>query len=181
MAKTECPQCHNALQLPDDFVGKLVKCPLCHNTFTPATTAMATTPLPPAPPPVPKDIAEGQDDWDDNEAPRRPARDRRRRFEDDDEDDYDIRRNRRLEPHRGAAILTFGILGLVCCGPIFGPIAWIMGTNDLKSMADGRMDNSGEGITRAGQIVGIVSTILSVIGIALYVLAGMAAVLHNGG
>ena len=178
MAKTECPQCHNALQLPDDFVGKLVKCPLCHNTFTPAATGMATKPLPPQPPPVPKEAVEG-DDWDDEEeAERRPRR--RRRFDDDGDDDYDIRRgSRRMDPHRGAAILTFGILGLLCCGIIFGPIAWIMGTNDLKSMADGRMDKSGEGLTRAGQVLGIIATILNIIVIIFYGIAGMGAVLNH--
>jgi hypothetical protein len=56
-----------------------------------------------------------------------------------------------------------GILSLVCIGVIFGPIAWIMGNNDLREMRAGRMDRSGEGTTKAGQICGIVGTALGII------------------
>ena len=51
-----------------------------------------------------------------------------------------------LRPHRGGLILALGILGLVCCF-ICGIIAWVMGSNDLKEMAAGRMDPSGQGLT----------------------------------
>ena len=59
-------------------------------------------------------------------------------------------------------MLTLGILSLLVCGPILGPIAWVMGTNDLKAMAAGRMDRDGEGITRAGQIIGMVATLVAI-------------------
>jgi len=63
---------------------------------------------------------------------------------------------RRVRPHRGAMILVFGILGIVCCF-IFGIMAWVMGNDDLRKMKNGHMDRSGEGLTQAGKILGIVS------------------------
>jgi len=68
-----------------------------------------------------------------------------------------------VEPHRGVMILIFGILGVLCC-VIFGIIAWVMGSGDLRKMERGLMDRSGEGMTRAGQIIGIVATILFILG-----------------
>ena len=67
-----------------------------------------------------------------------------------------------LSPHRGGIILALGILGIVCCF-ICGIIAWVMGSNDLKEMAAGRMDPSGQGITQAGRICGIVSVVLLIL------------------
>ena len=71
-----------------------------------------------------------------------------------------------LTPHRGTLILVLGILGLVCC-IICGIIAWVMGNNDLRQMAAGTMDRSGEGLTKAGKICGMVSVILAIVGIVL--------------
>ena len=71
-------------------------------------------------------------------------------------------------------ILTFGILGWICCG-IFGIVAALMGTADLKEMAAGRMDKSGEGMTKVGQILGFVSVGLSVIGVIIWVIILVAA------
>ena len=70
-----------------------------------------------------------------------------------------------LRPHRGGLILALGILGLICC-IICGIIAWVMGNNDLRDMAAGRMDPSGQGLTQAGKICGIISVILAIIGFA---------------
>ncbi len=63
---------------------------------------------------------------------------------------------------RGALILTLGILGLVLTCPVLGIPAWIMGQGDLNDMRHGRMDPSGKGMTQAGMILGIISTIFSV-------------------
>jgi len=67
-----------------------------------------------------------------------------------------------VRPHRGTAILVLGILGLVICAPL-GIVAWVMGNNDLNEMATGAMDREGEGLTRAGQICGMIATILLII------------------
>jgi hypothetical protein len=77
----------------------------------------------------------------------------------------------RVEAHRGGAILALGIIGVVLC-QICGIIAWVMGNKDLAKMKAGRMDRSGEGMTQAGKILGIISVALMVIGIAWVVFVG---------
>lgn len=87
-----------------------------------------------------------------------------------------------LKAHRGPMLLTFGILGLLCC-IIFGILAWVMGQNDLKEMAAGRMDPSGEGLTKAGKILGIISCALAVLGLVIWVALfslGMAGAVLGG-
>ena len=74
-----------------------------------------------------------------------------------------------LKPHRVGMLLAFGILGLLCC-IVFGILAWVMGNSDLKEMAEGRMDPEGEGMTKAGKILGIIGCVLNLLGI----LAGIA-------
>lgn len=73
-----------------------------------------------------------------------------------------------LKPHRGGMLLAFGILGILCC-IVFGILAWVMGSNDLKEMAAGRMDPSGEGMTKAGKILGIIGCALAVLGILAWI------------
>jgi hypothetical protein len=80
-------------------------------------------------------------------------------------------------------VLVLGIIGLAtlitCYGlpsPIFGIIAWVMGTHDLSDMERGNMDPSGRNNTNAGRICGIVATITGfvVIFIAITVIALVA-------
>ncbi len=73
------------------------------------------------------------------------------------------------KPDRGTMILVFGILGLVLCMPL-GIVAWVMGNGDLKEMDAGRMDDSGRGLTQVGKILGMVSVILTIIGVAIWLL-----------
>ena len=68
-----------------------------------------------------------------------------------------------MRPHRGAIVLVLGILGIVVCF-ITGIIAWVMGNNDLSAMRAGTMDPTGEGLTQAGRICGIISVALGVLG-----------------
>jgi hypothetical protein len=106
------------------------------------------------------------DDPDD----RRPARRRR----DDHDDEYDDRPHYE-RPHRGGMILAFGIISLVMCqvgiGIVFGILAWIFGSSDLKGMEEGEVDPEGKQLTQVGKILGIVGVILGVlyfVGIAAY-------------
>jgi ABC-type Fe3+ transport system permease subunit len=55
--------------------------------------------------------------------------------------------------------LVLGILSILCCG-LLGPIAWYMGAQELKAIAAGTSSREGEGLARAGKILGIVGTIL---------------------
>ena len=78
-------------------------------------------------------------------------------------------RNTYLKPHRGTTVLVLGILGLaVCC--ICGIIAWSMGSTDLSEMKAGRMDRSGEQMTQAGKICGMISVIMALVGGGIYLL-----------
>jgi hypothetical protein len=56
---------------------------------------------------------------------------------------------------------VLGILSIVVCPlQLLGPIAWVLGNNDLAEMRSGRMDRDGEGLTNAGRICGIIGTVL---------------------
>lgn len=71
-----------------------------------------------------------------------------------------------LVSHRGELVLTLGLLGLLLFAPL-GIAAWILGSKDLTSMRQGIMDNSGEGMTLAGRVLGILATVIMVIGLLL--------------
>ena len=43
------------------------------------------------------------------------------------------------------------------------PIAWWLGTQDLAEIRSGRMDPAGEGMTQTGRILGMISSILTVV------------------
>ncbi len=73
-----------------------------------------------------------------------------------------------MKPHRGTLILVFGILGLVICLPL-GIAAWVMGSGDLKQIDAGTMDPSGRSMTSAGKIIGMIATILGIIGFVVAV------------
>lgn len=70
-------------------------------------------------------------------------------------------------PHRGGLILTLAILGWAIC-VVFAPFAWSMGSSDIKAMRAGQMDPRGMGLTQAGMILGMVQTILLLVGIGIY-------------
>jgi hypothetical protein len=67
-----------------------------------------------------------------------------------------------LKPHRGGMLLAFGILGILCC-IVFAVLAWVMGSSDLKAITEGRMDPAGEGLTKAGKILGIIGCTLNLL------------------
>lgn len=73
-----------------------------------------------------------------------------------------------VQPHRATMVFVLGLLGLLVCF-ICGIIAWVMGAKDMKEMDAGRMDPSGRGLTQAGWILGIVSTVLGCIGACIVI------------
>jgi len=70
------------------------------------------------------------------------------------------------KPHRAAMLLVFGILGLVVC-VIFGIVTWVMANNDLREMDRGVMDPSGRSTTSTARILGMVASILAIVGVGL--------------
>lgn len=153
-----CPKCGRKLAIPEEFAGRDVQCPSCSNQFR------ATAPPPMAQPVGPYEHSGNRESdarWDDETgaAQRRYA---------DGQRPIDIAR-RDYQPNRASAVLILGILSLVICGPILGPIAWVMGSTDLRQMREGRMDPSGEGLTRAGMVCGIVATAFSILMILVWI------------
>ena len=71
-------------------------------------------------------------------------------------------RTQDLHPDRGGFIFTFGFISFFVpvLGLVFGPIAWSMGSTDLKRMRSGTMDISGRGLTQIGYTLGIFTTII---------------------
>lgn len=61
-----CPQCHRALEVPDQTAGRIVRCPACEFTFK--TAATTTTEITAAPPrtSVPSKLFESSDGTDDD-------------------------------------------------------------------------------------------------------------------
>ena len=66
-------------------------------------------------------------------------------------------------PHRGGVILALGILSWAIGCPIFGVVAWVMGSNDLGEMRAGTMDPQGQSLTEAGRWMGMLHTMVSLI------------------
>lgn len=166
----QCPNCQRQLQIPEQFFGQTVQCPECRHMFTATSTSVSDKPKPATStsgstaPSKPKPYDENEYD-----APRR-----RRRYEDeDDDDDVDLRQRRRpvrndYTPHRGGIVLALGLIALVgglsiCLPVMIGPVAWAMGAYDLREMREGRMDPSGESMTRTGQILGIIATLILIV------------------
>lgn len=166
-----CPSCKGAVRVPEELLGKRVQCPRCEAKFV---AEADDEEQPAAPPPT----AERADDT--GEPLRRPRRRPSADYE-DDEYYYGDERPRRSNgrPHRGAIILTLGILSLVLmCFPL-GIVPWLMGNHDLTEMKRGRMDRSGEGLTQAGRILGSIATILMIIGCVAYTaIVGFALMAH---
>jgi hypothetical protein len=179
-----CPKCERKLQVPEPFLGQTVQCPECRHQFVAQLSAVSATPMP-----APAASAGGS-----GSGQQKP-----RRFEDDDEEaDFDVRRRRRRgiddedddfprrprfygdqAPHRGGLILALGLVSLVggfafCVPVVLGPIAWILGSIDLRAMRDGHLDPAGEGMTRSGQICGIISTLLLLLGVVFVIMMVVA-------
>jgi predicted Zn finger-like uncharacterized protein len=199
--KIVCPSCARQLRVPDELLGKSVRCPSCQTTFSAAApeeeTGVTSAPTSdkvsrsqPVEPPIEdyEEVPEEEDE--DHEA--RPRKRRRSR------DGADRPRRR---PHHGGLVMALGIVSLVaallgavgvlCCGAlgllVFGLAgtatglpAWLLGQSDLKAMRNGAMDLSGDGITKGGWICGIIGTVLGVLellcgGVLLIFVVGMVA------
>ena len=204
-AEIDCPSCGRKLRLPDELMEKQVCCPSCGQTFEAA--------LPPEAPVLPTDAGEARPESVQARKPR-PSRLGRGRigdqpcpycgepvpddaarcrhcgeYLDEDEDDRPweqpgaVRRD--CEPHRGALVLTLGIISLVCaplficCGLISivslatGLPAWILGHKDLRKMREYSMDPAGSAMTQSGRICGMIGTILACLVLLLQI--GMIA------
>lgn len=70
------------------------------------------------------------------------------------------------EASQATTILVLGIIGIILC-QVLGPIAWVMGNNELAAIDAGRRTPENRGTANAGRILGIIGTVL----LALSILA----------
>lgn len=72
------------------------------------------------------------------------------------------------ESSQATTVLVLGILSLVVCG-VLGPVAWSMGNTELKAIDAGRRPPENRGTANAGRILGIIATVLLIIGVVVFV------------
>ena len=176
-----CHVCGKLLRTSEAKAGKTAKCPGCGESLSVPQAEVA-------PDDYDSDDAGGSglDEFDAPAAPStrsdatkscpmcgeqiRRAASRCRFCGEDVDDRYSSRSSSYSQPHRGAMLLTFGILSLFVC-QIFGIVAWVMANGDLQEMKAGRMDPEGEGLTKAGKIISIVSLSLTAAMLLLWCVA----------
>ena len=183
-AVVSCPQCRQNLHLPEQLIGSTVRCPMCQRAFTASLDSVSAGP-PPLPSGVPSGGAPAGPapavSAPSAPAPSAPAEEE---YEKPLEDPGEKKRKRRKElsrygtgtgglygdlmkeqrrkatEHRGVLILVFGIVSITCAagivGLIFAIITYNMATNDLNEMMSGRMDRSGETLTKTGRILALI-------------------------
>jgi hypothetical protein len=160
-----CPGCGQTLRVADEHAGKKARCPACGT--------IADVPLPGSVPPAfqpanpfAEQAGKANPFADRPEVPTNPYA---------SPSAAGTPWNAAARPHRGGLVLTFGILGILCCMPL-GIVAWVMGASDLAEIRAGRMDPSGEGTTRVGMILGMVSVGIAILSILFNIamLAGAA-------
>ncbi len=86
--------------------------------------------------------------------------------------------NQAATSNRPVIALILGILGIICCG-LLAPVAWYMGSQEVKAIAAGTAAASGEGLAKAGMILGIIGTILLVLTLLWVFFAGGMAVIQG--
>ena len=72
--------------------------------------------------------------------------------------------------------VVVGVLGIVCCG-LLAPVAWYLGNEEIKAIDAGRLSETNRGMAQVGKILGIIGSILLILGL-LWVLffGGMAVI-----
>ena len=65
---------------------------------------------------------------------------------------------------RGTLVLVLGILSIVVA-PVFGPFAWVMGRKALREVDAAPHVTSNRSTLQAGTILGIIGTVLMIIGL----------------
>lgn len=183
MIEFHCPHCDKLLKTPDDKAGVRANCPGCGQTVTVPVEAQSPDVF--DNPAALEETSPAEKSSPVSSAPSRSgstahgettscpmcgeqiqAAAQRCRYCGED-----VRPSRShggsVTPHRGVLVLILGILGWVCCFP-FGIAAWVMANADLGEMDAGRMDNDGRGLTIAGKVLGIVQCCLVALGLLIY-------------
>jgi len=76
---------------------------------------------------------------------------------------------------RATASLVLGILGIITCCNVLSPVAWVLGNSELRAIARGASSPQGEGVARAGMILGIIGSVMLAFAVVwLMFLGGLA-------
>jgi|GEM_PF-363467 len=84
---------------------------------------------------------------------------------------------RHLEPHRGTLVLSLAIAG--CVVPFLSVWPAVIGTRDLRLMSLGKMDPSGDAMTRSGQAIAMVASMIWFGAFAIGLLAILIATMNG--
>jgi hypothetical protein len=173
-----CPNCKRQLQVPEQYLGQKVQCPECQHMFVATSMSVSSQPLPKGGNAAASKPKQYDDDDEDDVPRRRRGRDDFDDDDDDEEDNFDgyhqpRRLRRRFAPHRGGLIMALGLVALVggmsmCAPVILGPVAWMLGTWDLREIREGRMDPEGASMTQTGQVCGIIATVFLILGVPFF-------------
>ena len=82
-------------------------------------------------------------------------------------------------PVNATSILVMGILSFVCLGVILGPIAYVQGTNALKTLDTYGDPTNVRGQVSAGRICGLIGGIISLIAIVVRIILFAVAAGHH--
>jgi hypothetical protein len=174
-----CHGCSSILRVPDEHLGKQARCPKCQTLSliepdsgtdegwtgfeSTADDAWLNRPDSTSDRAPSKNPFAGSPDLDDRPASSHAPRGNQRSPHQGNPYQSTAAPGRRqyTVAHRGGLILTLGVLSILCnvCF-IPGILAWSLGNSDLQQMKAGAMDQTGEGLTRAGMVMGIVMTCL---------------------
>src|SRR5262245_63663532 len=122
MSLLTCPTCEKRLRVPDDRLGRLVRCPSCKTTFTAEVPNEEEEAIASEPPEEKEEAITSEPRDKPSAVTREPSRPRRRRIRRDED------LERRGAPHQGGLTLGLGIGSLVlaalgalsgfCCTPL---------------------------------------------------------------
>ena len=83
------------------------------------------------------------------------------------------------EQSQAATALVLGILSIVLC-QLLGPVAWKLGSDEIRAITEGRRPPEGLGLAQAGRICGIVGSCLLGLVILFLVFTVIALLLGFG-
>jgi len=74
-------------------------------------------------------------------------------------------------PEESQALLTLilSLVGIFVCSGVLSPVAWYFGNKELAAIDAGRRDPSKRDMAKAGQVIGIIGSVLLGIGIVIFV------------
>ena len=73
------------------------------------------------------------------------------------------------EESQAVLALSMSLIGLVVCSGLLCPVGWYFANKDLAGIAAGRRDPSKKDLATAGKIIGIIGTVLVILGVIAFI------------